>query len=146
MSLYKIEHRVGIKRPVDDVYEIIANINNWPSWSPIHLKAEGELKFGARFYLDETYQGLGRWEQSGFIEDYTPLSHIHVKIPRPFWAGNLIRYFEFEILSNEGCSFCVGAAFDGFLSKREGKRHAKALKLGFEAMGEALKTLAESKT
>jgi len=146
MNLYKVEHRVGIKRPVDDVYEIIRNIEAWPTWSPIHIRAEGELKFGAKFALEETYEGLGRWEVSGHVNDYTPLSHIHVRIPRPFWVGSLIRYFEFEILSDQGCSFCVGAAFGGFVSMREGKRHAKSLKSGFEAMGEALKIKAELKS
>jgi hypothetical protein len=145
MNLYKVEHRVGIKRSVDDIYAIVQDINSWPSWSPIHKASNGELKFAGKVSLDETYEGLGRWELSGHIEDYSPLSHIHVRIPRPFWEGSLIRYFEFEILSNEGCSFCVGAAFGGFLSIREGRRHAKALKNGFEAMGNALKTLSEAR-
>jgi hypothetical protein len=146
MALFKVEHRVGINKSVDDVYAIVGDINAWPSWSPIHKAAAGSLKFGTPVALEEYYQGLGTWEIKGTLVDYAPLSHIHVDVPKRFWEGKLIRYFEFEILSDHACSFTVGAAFDGFLSKREGKRFKKYIKAGFEAMGEALKAKAEGST
>jgi hypothetical protein len=143
MALFKIEHRIGINRSVDEVFEIIADINAWPTWSPIHKSSSGELRFGAPVTLNEYYQGLGTWDISGSIGDYTPLSHIHVMVPKRFWEGSLIRFFEFEQLSDEACSFTVGAAFGGFFSVREGKRFKKHLKSGFIAMCEALKAKAE---
>ena len=139
----KIEHRTGIATPVDQVYEILADINAWPSWSPIHKSTTATLGFGAPIALEEVYEGLGHWEQAGIIEDWVPLSHIHVTIPKPFYAGRLTRFFELEILSDTGCLFTVGALFNGFLSEYEGTRFAAPLKRGFEAMGQALKTKAE---
>ena len=141
--VYKVEHRIGIATPVDKVYDIVADINAWPSWSPIHKTASATLSFGAPISLEEVYDGLSRWEQAGVIEDWVPLSHIHVTIPKPFYAGRLTRYFELENLSETGSLFTVGALFDGFLSEREGKRFGAPLKRGFEAMGHALKTKAE---
>ncbi|MGA9658695.1 MAG: SRPBCC family protein, partial [Asticcacaulis sp.] len=119
---FKIEQRIGIAAPVDDVYEILADINAWPEWSPIHKKAEAILRFGAPVHLEEHYEGLGTWETDGSVADWTPLSHIHIHVPKPLYAGKLVRYFEFEALSEYGSHFAVGALFGGFLSEREGKR------------------------
>jgi hypothetical protein len=140
----KVEHRIGIATPVDNAYEIIADLENWPSWSPIHKKVSGRLSFGAPVELIEHYDGLGTWEQTGSIADWTPLSHIHMHIPRPMFVGTLTRYFEFEILAETGCAFTVGALFKGFVSEREGKRYRPFLREGFKAMAEALKAKAEA--
>jgi hypothetical protein len=142
--VFKIEHRIGIKAPVEEVYEVIADVARWPHWSPIHKKTAAKLAFGAPISLDEYYEGLGRWEVSGVISDWSPLSHIHIDVPKPFYAGSLTRFFEFERLSEAGSVFAVGAVFSGFLSEREGKRYRKYLKAGFQAMAEALKMKVES--
>jgi len=142
----KIEYRIGISAPVDEVYEILTDMENWPSWSPVHKAVSGSVHFGAAVRLEEYYEGLGTWEQTGGVADYQPLSHIHVAIPRPFYAGSLIRYFEMDILSEAGTSFTVGALFSGFLSMREGRRYRHYLRKGFQAFAEALKAKAEAQT
>lgn len=142
--VYKVEARVGIGVPVDDVYDIIAEIDAWPTWSPIHKAASGKLAFGAPFHTEEHFDGLGLWEIDGTISDWVPMSHIHVHVPKKFFEGQLIRYFEFESLSETGSSFTAGALFSGFLSEREGRRYGKHFREGFHAFGEALKTKAEA--
>ncbi len=142
--MYRIEHRIGIAAPVDDAYDLAADIETWPQWSPIHKKAAGKLSFGAPIALEEYYEGLGTWELSGALADWQPYSHIHVAIPKPFYAGTLIRYFEFDALSAHGSTFAVGALFNGFLAEREGKMIAKAVRKGFAAFAEALKDRAEA--
>lgn len=139
----KIEYRIGIAAPVDEVYEVLSEVENWPQWSPIHKAASGQLKFGAPVRLEEYYEGLGTWELEGSVADYQPLSHIHINIPKPFYAGRLIRYFELDILSQEATSFSVGALFDGFLSEREGRQYRQYLRGGFQAFSEALKVTSE---
>ncbi|ESQ79913.1 SRPBCC domain-containing protein [Asticcacaulis sp. YBE204] len=139
----KIEKRIGISTAVDVPYEIMADINSWPSWSPIHKSAEGTLGFGAPVKFEEYYEGLGTWEVAGFVDDWTPLSHIHIGVPKKFYEGSLIRFYEFEILSDTACHFTIGAQFSGFLSEREGKRYRKFLREGFEKFAEALKAKAE---
>ncbi len=141
---YKIEVRVGIAAPVDDVYDVVADIENWPSWSPIHKQAAGTLGFGAPMTMEEYFEGLGTWETAGAVSDWTPLSHIHISVPKPFYAGTLIRYYEFEALSNTGTAFSLGAHFNGFLSEKEGRRFAKFIRPGFEKMAEALKAKVEA--
>ena len=142
--MYRIEYRVGVAAPVDDAYDIAADIESWPQWSPIHRKAVGTLKFGAPVALEEYYEGLGTWEQAGGLADWQPYSHIHVVIPKPFYAGTLTRYFEFDALSAHGSTFAVGAMFNGFLSEREGKMIAGPVRKGFMAFAEALKARAEA--
>lgn len=142
--MFRIEQRVGIAASVDDVYEIVADIDNWPNWSPIHKSASGKLSFGAPIGFEEYFEGLGTWEIQGTLADWTPLSHIHVAVPKPFYTGTLIRYFEFDALSAAGSTFAVGAMFNGFLAEREGRQIAKPVKRGFEAFAEALKVKAEA--
>jgi len=143
--VFKIESRLGIAAPVDVVYEAVADLEAWPSWSPIHKSVTGKLKFGALIEMDEYYEGLGRWQVAGTLVDWTPNSLIHIAVPKPFWAGSLMRYIEWEALSDTGTTFSVGAHFDGFFSEREGKRLAKPIKRGFDAMTQALKARVEAK-
>ena len=142
--MFRIEHRIGIAAPVDDAYDIMAEIEAWPHWSPIHKTAAGTLKFGAPIRLEEYYEGLGTWELVGSLADWQPLSHIHVVIPKPFYAGTLIRYFEFDALSAQGSTFAVGALFNGFLAEREGRMISGPVRKGFVAFAEALKAQAEA--
>jgi hypothetical protein len=141
---WKIEQRVGIAAPVDDIYDLIADIGRWPEWSPIHQAATGELHFGAPVHIEERFEGLGVWEIDGVVADWSPLSHIHINVPKPFYAGKLIRYFEFEGLSETASFFTVGALFSGLLSEREGKRYGKFLRAGFAAFAETAKAKAEA--
>lgn len=142
--MFRIEHRIGIAAPVDDAYEIMADIEAWPQWSPIHKQASGKLSFGAPIALVEYYEGLGTWELAGSLADWQPLSHIHVAIPKPFYAGTLIRYFEFDALSAHGSTFSVGALFNGVLAEREGRQIANPVRRGFAAFAEALKAVTEA--
>lgn len=142
--LYKVEHRFGIAAPVDYVYDILADVENWPTWSPIHKEAKAHLGFGAPAAFKEEYEGLGTWELDGALSDWVPLSHMHFHIPRPWYEGHLIRYYEVDNLMEVGTRFSMGAAFSGLLSEREGKKFAPYLRRGFEAFTLALKDRAES--
>ena len=141
---YKVEYRIGVAAPVDDVYDLVCDIESWTQWSPIHKAASGQLKFGAPIHLEEQYEGLGMWEIDGVLSDWSPYSHIHVFIPKPFYAGKQVRYFEFEALSQTGSAFTVGALFNGFLAEREGKLISGPVKRGFTAFAEAVKAKAEA--
>lgn len=143
-KLYKVEYRFGVAAPVDYVYEVLADIETWPEWSPIHKEASGRLSFGAPAAFKEHYDGLGTWELDGVLADWVPLSHIHFHIPRPWYVGGLVRYYEMDNLMEVGTRVSVGAAFSGFLSKREGRRYAPHLRKGFEAFAEVLKAKAEA--
>ena len=142
--MFRIEHRIGIAAPVDDAYDLMAEIETWPDWSPIHKRASGKLSFGAPIALEEYYEGLGTWELSGALADWQPYSHIHVAVPKPFYAGTLIRYFEFDALSAHGSTFSIGALFQGFLAEREGRMISGPVRRGFTAFAEALKAKAEA--
>ncbi len=143
-KLYKVEYRFGIAAPVDYVYDILADVERWPEWSPIHKEARAHLGFGAPAVFKEEYAGLGTWELEGALSDWVPLSHMHFHIPRPWYMGRLIRYYEVDNLLEVGTRFSVGAAFSGMLSIREGKRFAPHLRKGFEAFTLALKDRAEA--
>ncbi len=141
----KVEQRVGVAAPVDDIWEVISEVSTWPEWSPIHKAASAEMHFGAPVHLEEYYEGLGTWTIDGTIDDWVPLSHLHVGVPKPFYAGRLIRYFEMDAISDAASAFTVGALFDGFLSEREGRRFRNFLRTGFTAFAEAVKTRAEAR-
>lgn len=141
--LYKVEYRFGIQAPVDYVYDILADVEKWPTWSPIHKEARAQLGFGAPAAFKEEYEGLGTWELDGALSDWVPLSHMHFHIPRPWYVGQLIRYYEVDNLLEVGTRFSMGAAFGGLLSEREGKRFAPYLRKGFEAFTHELKARAE---
>lgn len=141
----KIEQRIGVNAPVDDIWDIISEVGAWADWSPIHKAASAEMHFGSPIHLEEYYEGLGTWQIDGAISDWAPWSHLHVGVPKPFYAGRLIRYFEMEALADTGSTFTVGALFQGFLSEREGKAYREPLRKGFAAFAEAVKARAEAR-
>ncbi|MFN9249615.1 MAG: SRPBCC family protein, partial [Brevundimonas sp.] len=46
-TVLKVEHRVGVKAPAEQLWERLADFAAWSHWNPHEAEVEGVLGFGA---------------------------------------------------------------------------------------------------
>ena len=135
----KIEERVGVPLPQDQVWELLADLEGWKDWNPLHPHVEGRLGINAPIRLEQRLEGRPVETIEGVVADWVPYEQIH--IARTFargWARS-VRYMEIEPLTATSCIFSVGEVFGGFLGDSIAKKERRALRAGFLAMAEALR-------
>ena len=140
MSL-RIEHRIGIAAPAPVIWDLVYDVESWPSWNPLYPEARGRIAIGDTLQLTEKFDAWKTRQVQPVIVDWEPNNQI-------VWrAGGLlakcVRYIEIEALSETGCIFANGAFFSGLKGKAEAKSHRRPIYAGYESFGQALKTIAE---
>jgi hypothetical protein len=143
MGFY-IEHRLGISAPPDVVWRFLGDVNSWSAWAPIYTRAEGALRIGETVILVQTLRGEADETITARVLDWAPAMQIHLAVR---YYGGLVsttRYFEIEQLSETGCVFSNGEMFRGPFAGFMPRSLRRALRVGFAALGEALKERAET--
>ncbi len=139
MPRFRIEHRLGVPAPASVVWEVLADLEGWAGWNPLYVRAEGTLGFGAPLRLTEHLEGRADQVIEPTVLEWTPESQILWRL-----SGRMIdrlRYIEIEKLTDEACVFSNGEDWSGFgLNFVNVPR--RAIRAGFEAMGEAIKARA----
>lgn len=140
----KIESRVGVMAPPQAVWDILANVNAWPTWNPLYPQASGEMKIGARWSLCIAPPGEPHRQTEPRVMDWVPLEQ--VLLADLNWGGwvKSVRYIEIDQVDDKACIISNGEIFQGMVSEFYGNRHRRALKQGYTAMNEALKRQAEA--
>jgi hypothetical protein len=141
----KIEHRVGIKAPAEEIWAVISDINGWTHWNPIYTRAEGVLRIGAALSLDLTLADRKTQTIQPVILDWIPNEQIHWRLTALGGLVRTTRYLEIEKLAETACIFANGEVFDGPLGPLAVRSLKGAVRAGFRAMGEALKERVESR-
>jgi hypothetical protein len=139
----KIESRVGIMAPPEPVWELLSNINAWPTWNPLYPAAAGELHIGAPLSLIIALPGEPHRQIEPRVNDWVPFEQI--LLTDLAWGGwvKSMRYIEIDHVDTHACIVSNGELFRGMVSEMYGNRNRRALKAGFAAMSEALKREAE---
>jgi hypothetical protein len=138
------EHRIGVQTPASVIWEMIADINGWPTWNPLYPKARGEVQFGAVLELEVALPGQAPRTIRPKVRDWTPNEQIIWDLSM---MGGLIRstrYIEIETLENGNCIFSNGEFFEGPAMRLIGKKTRRAIKAGFRAFGETVRDRAEA--
>ena len=142
MSL-RIEHRIGVAASSETIWEVIADLERWGEWNPMHPEARGVIGIGAPLEVAEVIGGEpGRLHQV-VVPDWTPELQLIWTNRRAFMARST-RYFEIEKLSEGGCILANGEIFEGFRGKTWARRRRAAFRAAFEAVNEAIKARAEA--
>jgi hypothetical protein len=141
---FKIEHRIGVQRPVEQVWAAIYDLEAWKDWNPMYPQASGRLLISAPLTLTERVAGSDETYQA-IVGDWVP--HAQIVWVRKSRAGLLrhVRYLEIEKLSEEGCIFSNGEVFEGVTAGLlVPKRRRRALRQAFAGLGEAVKARTEA--
>ena len=141
---FRIEHRIGVAASAEVIWEIISDLEKWPSWNPIYPQAQGRLAIGETLKLTEALPGRPPRAIAPVVVDWEPQAQILWRHDAGFQSRS-VRYLEIESLSETGCIFANGAFFHGMLGEQAAKNARRSIHAGFEALGEAVKTLAEQR-
>lgn len=142
MSWWKAEYRVGVLAPADIVWGVFTDLDAWAEWNPLFKSARGYVRIGELIHLEQAVPGKPVEQVAPRVLDWAPNDHIHMTQPRLYGLITSTRYLEIDVMSEEGVVVSCGELFRGNLTGLlRGER--KALKAGYELMGEALKARAE---
>jgi hypothetical protein len=140
----QLERRIGINAPDDVVWEILSDIEAWPSWNPMYTRAQGVIRIGDRWTLDVALRGQPARTIHPVILDWAPYDHIHWKLDMMRGWARSVRFLEIEKMGAENVIFANGEIFDGWLGPSVARRLRNPVLEGFEALNQAMKSRAEA--
>jgi len=140
----KIEHRIGVQAPAEVIWEILSDIDHWPSWNPTYPEARGTLRIGAPLQFVVALPGLARRELHVNVIDWVPETQILWGERAPLGLVSTVRYIEIESLTKASCILSNGEQVDGMLADFYLHKRRRPMRLGFAAMSEALKEKSEA--
>jgi hypothetical protein len=139
----KLEHRTGVRAPAETIWRMIYDIEAWPHWNPLYTKTQGVIRIGAPLELEVALPGQAPRVIRPVVLDWIPNEQLLWQVKMLGGLIKTIRYFEIEELAPGSCIFSNGEMFDGMLGPRVARRMRGPIRAGFQAMGEAVKSLAE---
>jgi hypothetical protein len=142
----KVEHRVGLQVPAEAIWPTIMEVEAWPAWNPLYLKAEGKIAFDARLTLQVRLPGDKPRVIRPTVTDWTPNEQIIWKLSMYGGLLQSTRYIEVEKLTEAGDSiiFSNGEIFEGPLMGLIDRKLQARIKAGFKLFGEAVAAKAEA--
>ncbi|MBW8304418.1 MAG: SRPBCC domain-containing protein [Brevundimonas sp.] len=143
METARIEKRIGVRAPADDIWELIADLPGWDRWNPAETSVEGTIAYGGSIALTESIPGLPERRAQARVGEWQPLAQLVWVEKRGLWFNSL-RYFEIEELGPGSCIFANGFIFSGLRGEMHFDRHRKALRTVVDSIAESLKTAAEA--
>ena len=138
-AVFRIEHRLGIPAPAPVIWKVLSDLEHWGDWCPIYPRAQGTIAFGERLTITEQLPGQASQELAATVADWEPDAQIIWRVTQTFGFLTRIRYFELDPLSDEGCIFSNGEDWYGRPARYVSPARRRAMRTGYEAMGEALK-------
>jgi hypothetical protein len=141
----KIEHRIGVKAPPLVVWDVIKDIEGWPSWNPIYTRAKGRLGYGEQLQLTcELPDQAAPLELVATVTEWVPEEQILWTTKTMRGLVRTTRYIEIDKLTETACIFANGEMIEGFLAKSAARKYGRSMYKGFELMGEKVKAIAEA--
>lgn len=141
-AVFRIEHRLGIQVPAAAIWQVLSDLDGWGAWNPTYPRIEGQLRVGETLRVTEALPGLEPEVTRPLVVDWVPDNQILWRSSHSFGFLKRLRYFEIEALSEEGCIFSNGEDWYGRPARYVSPARRRAMREGFEAMGEALKARA----
>jgi hypothetical protein len=141
---FKVEHRIGVARPKEQVWAVLSDLPAWKDWNPMYPEIAGRLLISAPLTLTEKV-GERSETYAAAVAEWVPDTQIIWT--RKTHAGLVrhVRYIEIEPLSDTGCIFANGELFEGALAPLlvpEGRR--RKLRQAFRGFCEGLKARVEA--
>lgn len=141
----KIEHRIGVNAPARILWDIITDFARWPEWNALYPKAEGEIRIGSVLTLTLALPGEAHRVIHPVVQDWVPEDQLHWRLSALAGLVRSVRYIEIDRLSETSCILSNGEIFEGLLGPMVAGRLRRAIRRGFNEMGEALAARAEAR-
>lgn len=143
METARIEKRIGVRAPADDIWELIADLPAWERWNPVETAVEGTIAYGGSIALTEAVPGLPERRTTVRVGEWQPRAQLVWVEKRGLWF-NALRYFEIEELQPGSCIFANGFIFTGLRGEMHFDRHRKTLRTAVDSIADGMKTAVET--
>lgn len=140
----RIENRIGIETPAQQIWDLIYDTARWPEWNPFFVHADSQIRLGGRLDIDLARPDGGVKRIEGVVLEWVPLEQLHWKVVTNHGLVRNIHYIEIDALAEVGCIVSTGVIMGGFLGKTAARQTGGFYKTGFRALNEALKARAEA--
>jgi hypothetical protein len=112
---FKVEHRIGVARPKEQVWAVLSDLPAWKGWNPMYPEITGRLLISAPLEVAEKV-GDRTERYAATVAEWVP--NTQIIWTRKTHAGLVrhVRYIEIETLSDTGCIFANGELFEGFFA------------------------------
>ena len=141
-AVFRIEHRLGIPAPAHAVWQVLADLEAWGQWNPIYPRVQGRLTIGGQLEITEAIPGAEPGQIAATVVDWVPDFQILWRLSQKLGLLKRLRYFEIDAVGEEGCIFANGEDWYGRPARYVTPAQRRAMREGFEALGEALKARA----
>jgi len=128
-----------VPAPPSVVWEVISDLGRWSDWNPLYVRAQGQLRIGERLSLSQALPGQAADVIMPFVVDWVPDAQILWRLSQKGGFIKRLRYLEIDKLTEEGCIFSNGEDWSGFMTRYVTRDLKRAMRAGFEALGEAVK-------
>lgn len=140
----KLERRIGIAAPDEVVWEVLSDIEAWPTWNAMYPRARGELRIGAPWELDLALRGQPPRTITPTVLDWVPYDHIHLRMTMMRGWATSIRYLEIEKMGPTNVIFSNGELFDGWFGPSMARKQRNPLLEAFDNLNQAIKEKSET--
>lgn len=131
--------RVEIDAPAERVWEILADLDSYPSWNPFTPQIETSFEVGAPIVLHVSFDGKPPRRQVEFLRAWAPGERLVWGMTiGPAWFFRAERVQRVEPLGPERCRYVSEDAFAGAFSPVVEALYGGRVQRGFDAMGAAL--------
>jgi hypothetical protein len=141
-TILKVEHRVGVKVPAEQLWDRLADFAAWSHWNAYEAEIDGALGFGAPLSLTERLPGHPERRATVRLGDWTPHAQL-IWHERRGWQFRATRYFEIEELVPGSCILANGLIVGGLRGEFWFDRHRRGLREAYAEIGEGLRRLVE---
>jgi hypothetical protein len=141
-AVFRIENRLGVQVPAKVVWGVLSDLQHWGEWCPIYPEVQGEIAYGTQLTVTERLPGLEPQVITPTVLDWEPDAQIIWRLSQSWGFLKRVRYFEIDVLSDEGCIFSNGEDWYGRPARYVSPARRRAMREGYEAMGEALRARA----
>lgn len=142
METTRIENRIGVRASAEQIWDVLADLENWERWNPFENGMKGSLGFGAPLAFQEAFHGLPPRGVNASIGEWEPCGQLLWTENRGFLFRSL-RFYEIDPLDTHACIVTNGFIFSGLRGEMYFDRHRKHLRPHLQTINENLKALVE---
>ncbi len=144
MQTTRIDNRIGVRASSEQIWDVIADLENWHLWNPYENSLQGTLGFGAPLSFTESYPGQNERTAQASVGEWEPCGQLIWFENRGFLFRST-RFFEIEPLESNACILTNGIIFSGLRGEMFHDKHRSKIRPAIQTINEQLKALVESR-
>lgn len=144
MQTTRIENRIGVRASSEQIWDVIADLENWHQWNPYENNLKGSLGFQAPLTLTEAYPEFEDRQVQAVVGEWEPCGQL-IWFEKRGFLFQTTRYFEIQPLESNACILSNGIVFSGLRGEMFHDKHRSKIRPALQTINEQLKALVENK-